>query len=82
MSKTKAKANSIEEDDLFDSEQEINLTEIDTNMIVKLLVHCLSQCLVDAQNKPPQFVRSNDTLFFELAERRFTIEIRDNNLYS
>lgn len=80
--KTKKTFSIAEIRDMFSAGEEIRLSSIDTQMLVKLIIYCLDATLTDADGNPPEFTINNNFVFLELEDLRWTIELRDNNKYS
>ena len=68
--------------EMFSAGEEIRLSSIDTQMLVKLIIYCLDATLTDADGNPPNFTINNNFVFIELEDLRYTLEIRNNNKYS
>lgn len=63
-------------------ENDILLSDLDKYTFLKLIIHCLGQCIQDKNGEPPQFTLNNNFVFMEIEDLRFTVEVRDNNNYS
>ena len=68
--------------DYFEQNQELNLNDLDCLLMVKLIASALDSCISDDLGNPPSMVISSDFIMVEIKNKRFTIAIRDNNLYS
>jgi len=68
--------------DYFHDNPELNLNDLDTLLMVKLIASALDSCISDDMGNPPSLVISSDFILLEIKNKRFSIAIRDNNLYS
>lgn len=68
-------------EDFFNENEEIRTDEIDTKTLLFLIVHCLNQCIFDSNGNKPTFMMSNNSVFLELDDARFSIDVRCNNSY-
>lgn len=67
--------------ELFGNENELRLSDLNEETFLKLIIHCLAQCIEDKDGNPPHFTRSNNFVFLEIEDLRYTIEIRNNKKY-
>jgi hypothetical protein len=82
MSKKKDLSTTDDVHDFFEQNPELNLQDLDTTLLIKLIVHALDQCVQDNRGEGPTFMIAQDFIHMEIADKRFSIAIRDNSLYS
>lgn len=70
---------SNKDDDLFEDGDEILLKDLDIDTMRKLIVSCITQTLTDDAGKPADIMSTVNELFISIADKRFTITIRDNS---
>lgn len=79
----KKKESIINLDEIAENFQhDLLLSDLDKYTFLKLIIHCLAQCIQDKEGKPPQFTLNNNFVFMEIEDLRYTIEVRDNSQYS
>lgn len=67
--------------DFFEQNEEIRTDELDTKTLLFLIVHCLNQCIFDSKGNKPFFTMSQNSVFLELDDVKFSIDCRNNSSY-
>lgn len=68
--------------EFFNDHPEIELYHMDSVLLSKMITQALDQMIQDKDGNPPHFTISNNFIFMEIEDLRFTIEIRNNSSYS
>jgi hypothetical protein len=68
--------------DFFEQNQELKLQDLDTYLMLKIIIHALSNMISDDLGNKPHFTMTNNFMFMEIADLKFTIEIKDAGMYN
>lgn len=68
--------------DFFEQNQELKLQDLDTYMMIKIIIHALSNMISDDMGNKPRFTMTNNFMFMEIGDLKFTIEIKDAGMYN
>lgn len=68
--------------DFFEQNQNLTLRDLDVSLILKLIISSLDQCVQDSKGNGPRFMATHDFIHMEIENKKFSIAIKDNSLYS
>ena len=83
MSKKTESQNLIKEsEDIFDEDGVAHILDMTAEFLSKVIIHALSEIVQDMNGQPPTFTRNNNFIFMEFGDKRFSLQITDNNDYN
>jgi hypothetical protein len=83
LEKKREKTNEADDvNEFFEDNEELKLKDLDSYMIIKIIIHALSNMIVDELGNEPHFTTTQNFMFMEIADKKFTIEIKDTGMYN